>query len=396
MQKKDRNIFGVHRTIFFLGLVSLFTDISSEMIYPLLPVFLISVLGVGPVFVGLVEGVAEATASFFKLFSGWISDRQQKRKFLVVSGYTLSTLTRPLVAVATAGWHVLFIRFLDRVGKGIRTSPRDALIADSSPGSEHGKAFGFQRALDHTGAVIGPLIAFFLLTFVTQQYRTLFLLAYVPGIIALTLLILGVKERKAAQPGPSLQPVQLTLRPFDRRFKIFLLIIILFSLGNSSDAFLILKAKEAGVSVSLLPLLWMVLHISKSLSATPGGILSDRYGRRKMIIAGWILYCGVYFGFASAQTSEMVWLLFAVYGLFYGSTEGGERALVANLVAPHLRGTAYGLYHFSIGLSTLPASLLMGLLWEAAGPGAAFSFGAIMALLAAVLLWKTIKEDVGS
>jgi MFS family permease len=396
MQKKDRNIFGVHRTIFFLGLVSLFTDISSEMIYPLLPVFLISVLGVGPVFVGLVEGVAEATASFFKLFSGWISDRQQKRKFLVVSGYTLSTLTRPLVAVATAGWHVLFIRFLDRVGKGIRTSPRDALIADSSPGSEHGKAFGFQRALDHTGAVIGPLIAFFLLTFVTQQYRTLFLLAYVPGIIALTLLILGVKERKAAQPGPSLQPVQLTLRPFDRRFKIFLLIIILFSLGNSSDAFLILKAKEAGVSVSLLPLLWMVLHISKSLSATPGGILSDRYGRRKMIIAGWILYCGVYFGFASAQTSDMVWLLFAVYGLFYGSTEGGERALVANLVAPHLRGTAYGLYHFSIGLSTLPASLLMGLLWEAAGPGAAFSFGAIMALLAAVLLWKTIKEDVGS
>jgi MFS family permease len=396
MQKKDRNIFGVHRTIFFLGLVSLFTDISSEMIYPLLPVFLISVLGVGPVFVGLVEGVAEATASFFKLFSGWISDRQQKRKFLVVSGYTLSTLTRPLVAVATAGWHVLFIRFLDRVGKGIRTSPRDALIADSSPGSEHGKAFGFQRALDHTGAVIGPLIAFFLLTFVTQQYRTLFLLAYVPGIIALTLLILGVKERKAAQPGPSLQPVQLTLRPFDRRFKIFLLIIILFSLGNSSDAFLILKAKEAGVSVSLLPLLWMVLHISKSLSATPGGILSDRYGRRKMIIAGWILYCGVYFGFASAQTSEMVWLLFAVYGLFYGSTEGGERALVANLVAPHLRGTAYGLYHFSIGLSTLPASLLMGLLWEAAGPEAAFSFGAIMALLAAVLLWKTIKEDVGS
>jgi len=392
MKKKDQKIFAFHRTIFFLGLVSLFTDISSEMIYPLLPVFLISVLGVGPVFVGLVEGVAEATASFLKLFSGWISDRQQKRKFLVVSGYTLSTLARPLVAAATAGWHVLFIRFLDRVGKGIRTSPRDALIADSSPGSEHGKAFGFQRALDHTGAVIGPLIAFFLLTFVTQQYRTLFLLAYVPGIIALTILILGVKERKAAQPGPSSQPVQLTLRPFDRPFKIFLLIIILFSLGNSSDAFLILKAKEAGVSVSLLPLLWMVLHISKSLSATPGGILSDRYGRRKMIIAGWTLYCGVYFGFASAHTSEMVWLLFAIYGLFYGLTEGGERALVANLVAPRLRGTAYGLYHFSIGLSTLPASLLMGLLWEAAGPEAAFSFGAVMALLAAVLLWKAIKE----
>ena len=392
MGKNDRKIFGFHRNIFFLGLVSLFTDISSEMIYPLLPVFLISVLGVGPTFVGLVEGVAEATASFLKLFSGWISDRRQKRKFLVVSGYTLSTLTRPLVAVATAGWHVLFIRFLDRVGKGIRTSPRDALIADSTPELEYGKAFGFQRALDHTGAVIGPLIAFLLLTFITQQYRTLFLLAYIPGIIALILLIFGVKERKAAQPGPSSQPVQLTLRPFDRRFKIFLLIIILFSLGNSSDAFLILKAKEAGVSVSLLPVLWAVLHISKSLSATPGGIFSDRYGRRKMIIAGWILYGGVYFGFASAQTSEMVWILFVVYGLFYGLTEGGERALVANLVQPHLRGTAYGLFHFSIGLSTLPASLLMGFLWETFSPKAAFSFGAVLALLAAVLLWLTVRE----
>jgi len=396
MEKTEGKIFGFHRNIFFLGLVSLFNDISSEMIYPLLPVFLVSVLGVGPTFVGLVEGVAEATASFLKLLSGWISDRRQKRKFLVVSGYVLSTLTRPLVAAATAGWHVLFIRFFDRVGKGIRTSPRDALVADSTPESEHGKAFGFQRALDHAGAVIGPLIAFFLLTFITQQYRTLFLLAYIPGLVALALLILGVKERKAAQPGPSTQPVQLALRPFDRRFKIFLLIVILFSLGNSSDAFLILKAKEAGISVSLLPVLWAVLHIAKSLSATPGGILSDHYGRRKMIIAGWVLYGGVYFGFASAQTSEIVWILFVVYGLFYGLTEGGERALVANLVQPHLRGTAYGLFHFCIGLSTLPASLLMGFLWETISPKAAFSCGAVLALLAAVLLWKAVKDKAES
>ena len=393
MRNKNRRPWGFQQNIFFLGLVSLFTDISSEMIYPLLPVFLISVLGVGPTFVGLVEGVAEATASFLKLFSGWISDRWQERKFLVVSGYTLSTLIRPLVAAATAGWQVLFIRFLDRVGKGVRTSPRDALIADSAPASEHGRAFGFQRALDHAGAVIGPLIAFFFLTFLPQQYRTLFLLAYIPGIIALILLILGVKEKKAADPGLSSPRFQLTLRPFDRRFKIYLLIIILFSLGNSSDAFLILKAQEAGVSVSLLPILWAVLHISKSLSATPGGMLSDRYGRRKMILAGWVLYGGVYFGFASAQSSQTVWLLFAVYGLFYGLTEGGERALVANLVPTHLRGTAYGLFHFSIGLSTLPASLLMGFLWEALSPQAAFSFGAILALLAAVLLWLTIREE---
>jgi len=386
-------VLGFHRTIFFLGLVSFFTDVSSEMIYPLLPVFLTSVLGASTTFVGLIEGIAEATASFLKLFSGWISDRWKKRKSLVVFGYTLSTLTRPLVGVALIGWHVLFIRFLDRVGKGIRTSPRDALIADSTPESEHGKAFGFQRALDHAGAVIGPLVAFFLLTFITQQYRTLFLLAYIPGLIALALLIFGVGEKRASPAPPSSPPLRLTMRPFERRFKIFLVVMIIFSLGNSSDAFLILKAKDAGISTSLLPILWMALHISKSLSATPGGILSDRYGRKKTIMAGWILYGGVYFGFASAQTSEMVWILFVIYGLFYGLTEGGERALVANLVPQHLRGTAYGIYHFSIGLSALPASLLMGFLWETIGPETAFRFGAVMALAAAGLLGFAVAEE---
>jgi len=392
-ERQGRTVFGLHRNILFLGLVSLFTDLSSEMIYPLLPVFLTSVLGTSTIFVGLVEGIAEATASFLKLLSGWVSDRWKKRKSLVILGYTLSTLTRPLVGVATIGWHVLLIRFLDRVGKGIRTSPRDALIADSTPESEHGKAFGFQRALDHAGAVIGPLVAFTLLTFFTQQYRTLFLLAYIPGLMALGFLIFGVGEKRVPPAPLSSPPIQFTLRPFDRRFKIFLLAIILFSLGNSSDAFLILRAKDAGISVPLLPILWMALHISKSLSATPGGILSDRYGRKKMILAGWALYGAVYFGFASAQTSEMVWILFVIYGLFYGLTEGGERALVADLVPLHLRGTAYGIYHFSIGLSALPASLLMGYLWETFSPEAAFRFGAILALAAAGLLGVAIKEE---
>ena len=395
MPSKDQRpaFLGLHRNIFFLGLVSFFTDLSSEMIYPLLPVFLTSVLGASPTFVGLIEGIAEATASFLKLFSGWVSDRWKKRKSLVVFGYTLSTLIRPLVGVATIGWHVLLIRFLDRVGKGIRTSPRDALIADSIPEREHGKAFGFQRALDHAGAVIGPLVAFFLLTFITQQCRTVFLLAYIPGVIALSILIFGVGEKRVSPAPLASPPLQLTLRVFDRRFKTFLLTIILFSLGNSSDAFLILKAKDSGISVSLLPILWMALHISKSLSATPGGILSDRYGRKKMILAGWTLYGGVYFGFASAQTSEGVWILFVIYGLFYGLTEGGERALVANLVPLHLRGTAYGIYHFSIGLSALPASLLMGYLWETFSPEAAFRVGAILALAAAGLLWSAVKEE---
>ncbi|MGD0626547.1 MAG: MFS transporter [Thermodesulfobacteriota bacterium] len=388
----DKKIFGFSRNIFSLGLVSLFTDVSSEMIYPLLPIFLTSVLGMGTTFVGLVEGVAEATASLLKLFSGWVSDRIGKRKSLVVFGYTLSTFTRPLVAAATAGWHVLLIRFLDRVGKGIRTSPRDALIADSCLGGEHGKAFGFQRAMDHAGAVMGPLIAFFFLTFITQQYRLIFWAAYLPGLVALIILIRGVSERQSTPTRVAAARIQLTLRPFDSRFKTFLFIIILFSLGNSSDAFLLLKAKEAGIPVSLIPILWMVLHLVKSLSATPGGILSDRLGRRGVIIAGWLLYSAVYWAFGWAETSGMVWTLFAIYGLFYGLTEGGERALVADLVEPHLRGTAYGLYYFSIGISTLPASLLMGLLWEKVSSKAAFSFGATLALLAALLLWLFLSS----
>ena len=389
----EKRIFGFSRNIFSLGLVSLFTDLSSEMIYPLLPLFLTSVLGMGTTFVGLVEGIAEATASLLKLFSGWVSDRIGKRKSLVVFGYTLSTFTRPLIAAATAGWHVLLIRFLDRVGKGIRTSPRDALIADCCLVGEQGKAFGFQRALDHVGAVLGPLIAFFFLTFITQQYRTIFWFAYFPGLVALIILIRGVSDRQSTPTIAAAARIQLTLQPFGRRFKLFLFIIILFSLGNSSDAFLLLKAKEAGISVSLLPILWVVLHLVKSLSATPGGILSDRLGRRSVIIAGWLLYSGVYWAFAWVESSMLVWILFAIYGLFYGLTEGGERALVADLVEPHLRGTAYGLYHFSIGISTLPASLLMGLLWEKVSSKAAFGFGATLALLAAFLLWLMLRSD---
>jgi len=384
---------GLDRNIFFLGWVSFFTDVSSEMIYPLLPIFLTSVLGMGTTFVGLVEGVAESTASFLKLFSGWFSDRLKKRKSLVVFGYTLSTLIRPFVAAASAGWHVLLIRFLDRVGKGIRTSPRDALIADSSHEGDIGKAFGFQRSMDHAGAVIGPLITFLLLTFVTQQYRTIFWLAFLPGIIALIILIQGVREKKPSQAGPFPPDIRLTFQPFSRRFKYFLLIIALFSLSNSSDAFLILKAKDAGVPVTLLPVLWMVLHLSKSLSATPGGILSDRLGRKGVIIAGWLLYSAVYLFFARADSPGTIWILFAVYGFFYGLTEGGERALVADLVQPHLRGTAYGLYNFAIGISTLPASLLMGFIWEKLSPKAAFEFGASLALLSALLLWVVLKTE---
>ncbi len=394
--KSEKKFMGLHRNIFSLGWVSFFTDVSSEMIYPLLPIFLTSVLGVGMTFVGLIEGMAEATASFLKLFSGWISDRFMKRKPLVITGYTLSAAFRPFVAAATAGWHVLFVRCLDRVGKGIRTSPRDALLADSCLPEEHGKAFGFQRAMDHAGAVVGPLIAFLLLMFYTANYRTVFWLALIPGTISVVVLVYGVREMPRNRSGPAATQ-HLTLAPFGRPFKHFLAILVLFTLGNSSDAFLILKAKEAGVSTALIPILWTLLHGVKSISATPGGILADRIGRRPAIVAGWILYGGVYLGFAFADQEAWIWALFAAYGLYYGLTEGGERAWVAELVPSHLRGTAYGLYHFSIGIATLPASLLMGFLWETIGSTMAFSVGAFLALCAAMLLIliRVSKNEAG-
>jgi MFS family permease len=386
-ERNEKRFLGLHRNILFLGWVSLLTDFSSEMIYPLLPIFLTSVLGMGTTFVGAVEGVAESTASFLKLFSGTLSDRGGKRKTWVTGGYALSTLVRPLVAAATAGWHVLLIRFLDRVGKGIRTSPRDALIAESAPIHAQGKAFGFQRAMDHAGAVIGPLAAFLLLSFWTGNVRTVFWLALIPGLMALLTLSKGVHEVPLLSSRPAAKKMEWTLQPFDRRFKTFLFILVLFTLGNSSDAFLILKAQAVGIPVSHLPLLWIVLHLAKSLTATPGGMLSDRWGRKTALVAGWLVYGAVYGGLATVQTPNAVWILFGFYGLFYGLTEGAERAMVADLVAPSLRGTAYGWFHFSVGLSTLPGSLLMGLLWEKSGPSLAFGLGAALALLSALLLW---------
>ncbi len=388
-----KTIFSFPRNIFFLGLVSFFTDVSSEMIYPLLPLFLISTLGVGTTFVGLVEGIAESTASLFKLFSGWLSDRLGRRKSLVVLGYSLSTFARPLVALATAGWHVLLVRFFDRVGKGVRTSPRDALVADASMKGEEGKAFGFQRAMDHAGAVIGPLIAFFLLTFLTTQYRLIFWLAFIPGIAALFTLVIGVRERPAGGIEDTPPRIFSGWRSFPRRFKSFLFVLVLFTLGNSSDAFLILRARDAGVSVALIPILWIALHISKTASSIPGGMLSDRWGRKPVIIAGWVLYSAVYWGFSGAGTSAEIWALFLIYGFYYGLTEGAERALVADLVPPGQRGTAYGLYNFAIGVSTFPASLLMGFLWERWNPSVAFGFGATLSLASAILLGIMLKTN---
>ena len=366
-----------------LSAVSFLTDVSSEMIYPLLPVFLTSVLGANASFIGAIEGAAESTAALLKLASGWWSDRVRKRKPLVVIGYGIATLMRPLVAIAQTASQVLAIRVADRVGKGIRNAPRDALIAESVDPSIRGKAFGFHRAADHAGGVLGPLIAFTVLTYKWAPIRKVFLLAAIPGALSFLVLVLFVREIERPADAPAGSGPDLTL-PLGSRFWRVLGVIFLFTLGNSTDAFLLLRANQLGVAVALAPILWAALHVVKSLSSTPGGALSDRIGRRPTLIMGWALYAAVYFGFAHARTAWQAWALFGVYGIFFGLTEGSERALVADLVIPERRGTAFGWYNLAIGLGALPASILFGYVWDHAGASRAFLMGASLALAAAL------------
>ena len=381
---KEKTFLGLSKNVRSLGWVSLFNDISSEMIYPLLPLFLTQVLGAGVLFVGIIEGIAESVSSFLKLFSGWLSDRFQRRKKIIFFGYALASLTRPFIGLATSAYHVLFLRFFDRIGKGVRASPRDALLSQSCQEDERGKAFGFQRAMDHAGAMVGPLIATLLLATLTDNLRVVFILSIIPALLCLWILVRGVTDiagdRKTAPP-----PFRLHWTSWNRQFKYFLIIITLFTLGNSSDAFLLLRAKDLGVHTVSIPILWFFFHLSKTIFSIPGGTLSDRIGRRRVMILGWTLYGLVYLGFAFASKTYHIWVLFFIYGLFFGLAEGTERAWVADLVEESKRGTAYGVYHFFIGMAALPASLLMGLIWKAIGVQWAFSFGAVMALIAALL-----------
>jgi len=377
---------GLTGNVLILGLVSLFTDISSEMIYPLLPLFLTTVLGGGPAFLGVIEGVAESTAAILKLTSGIVSDRVARRKGLVLTGYALSSFARPLTALARTPIFVLFVRFADRVGKGLRTSPRDALIADSVGTAVRGKAFGFHRSMDHAGAIIGPLIATALLTWYGTDIRTVFWLAAIPGGVAVLLIILKVREveRRGAQNGTSLGAFP------TGRLRTYLFILFLFTLGNSSDAFLLLRGGQLGVAAARIPLLWAFFHVVKMLTSMPFGALSDRIGRRGVIVAGWGVYALAYAGFAFAACELHVWLLFAVYGLFYGLTEGVEKALLTDIAPPAERGSAFGWYNFAVGAGALPASLVFGYIWQQMGPKVAFGFGALLACLAGILLYLFI------
>jgi MFS family permease len=433
----------IPQAVIMLGLVSLFTDAASEMIYPLVPVY-IAALGSGAIILGIIEGVAETTASMIKLLSGILSDKIGKRRVLVLIGYSISSLIRPLTGIVTSAWEIIFIRMFDRVGKGIRTAPRDALIASATDESIRGKSYGFHRAMDHAGAVIGPILAiltllilfsFFEMKDSLSALRWTFILAIIPGSLAVLTILFYVKESVPKKSNE--EQFSLYVKSFDKNFRNYLMVMILFTLGNSSDAFLLFRIEEAIhksgavvnmvnsitplqhmvsnfgdesaqsklINILFLPLIWAFFHIIKVLFSTPVGTLSDRIGRKVVINIGWGIYAFVYISFALIVFISpdiqigATFLLFAVYALFYAFTEGAEKAFVADLVSDDKRGTAFGFFNFSIGLGALPASIIFGFLYSffdvrlpGYGGTIAFGFGGIVAIVSIILLAIKVKE----
>lgn len=380
------------RTVVALGFVSFFTDLSSEMIYPLLPVFLSTVLGAGAVALGIIEGIAESTAAFLKVASGIWTDRSRRRKPLILGGYGLAGLARPLIGLAASWPFVLLMRFLDRLGKGLRTSPRDALIADVTDSGQRGMAYGFHRAMDHGGAVVGPLVAAGLLALEGVSMRRVFVFAAIPAALVMIILAGWVREPLLCA-GSSVAPGSLRKdwREMGRTFRFLLLALLLFTLGNSTDAFLLLRLSDAGVPSAWVAVLWSLHHVVKMAATYLGGGLSDRVGRRCMILSGWAVYAAIYLGFALVHSSLGLILVFLAYGIYFGFTEPSEKAWVVDLTPEPLRGTAFGYYHGVIGFGALPASLLFGFLWHTWGVSVAFLTGAAFAGAASVLLLVAVN-----
>ncbi len=379
-----KDLFALPRTVWLLGLVSLFNDSTSELVYPLVPLFLASVLMAGPRALGLIEGIAEATASLLKLFSGVVMDRRGHAKGWVVGGYGLAALSRPLFYVAGSWPMVLVLRFADRVGKGLRTSPRDALLANSVGDDRRGLAFGVHRAMDNAGAVIGPLLAAWLLAR-GVPLREVFLWSIVPGMITVAL-ALTVKEPPVI-PAASRPSFSWKMEGFPPVFRRYLVVLALFTLGNSSNMFLLLRARELGLPDYQVPLLWALTSAVAMTFSTPLSALSDRLGRTRLILAGWVVYGLFYLGLGlNGFHTLLLWPLFAFYGLFLAATEGAEKALVADLAPQNRLGTAYGWFNLTAGVMLLPASLIFGLIYQQAGALAAFAFSATCALMAAILL----------
>lgn len=388
---------GLPRNVWAASFTSFFNDISSEMVINILPLFLANVLGAETSVIGLIEGLAASTASLLKVFSGWLSDKLQGRKWLAVGGYALSTLSKPFFYVANSWLAVGVVRWADRVGKGIRTSPRDALVADSISEEQRGLAFGFHRAADTGGAVLGLLIALvtiWLTQGVTAElqestFRTVVLISLVPAVLAVLSLAFGARDVRVTEKH---ERPRISFRGLGRRFAIFMIIVGIFDLGNSADAFLVLRAKERGLSILGVLGMLITFNVVYSLVSTPAGSLSDRVDRRWVIIGGWLVYALIYLGFALAGAGWHIWALYGLYGVYYGLTHGVLKAMVADIVRPDLRGTAYGTYNAVVGILDLPASLIAGVLWqgvgpwEGLGPSAPFLFGGSLALAAALLM----------
>ena len=388
--------FGLSRPVWLLGWVSFFTDMASEMVYPLLPLFLTQVLGASAMSLGVIEGAAEAASSALKVISGWLADRSRSPKKLVLVGYGIASSVRPLIAIATAWPQVLAIRFADRIGKGIRGAPRDAMLADFAAANARGRVFGCHRAMDHAGAVTGPLLATAFLYFYPGDYRTLFALTIIPGIIVMVF-ILRVPERASSQAATTTPPPPRpggALKSLGTPFYKAMAVIVIFSLGNASDAFLLLRLSDLGVATVWIPLLWSALHVVKVISSLAGGALSDRFGRRRLIALGWLWYALVYAGFGFFDTMGTVIAIFLSYGLYFGLTEGNEKAWVADMAPATARGTAFGVYNAALGIGTLAASLIFGALWTHVSPQAAFLTGAGLAILASALLFTMFSATV--
>jgi MFS family permease len=388
----------LHPNIWFLAIGSFLTDVSSEMLTNLIPLFLYNVLGVQTSIIGLIDGIAETTASLVKIYSGALSDRIGKRKLITVIGYAVSTVSKPFLYFATTWEWVLGVRFSDRVGKGIRTAPRDALLADSAKSDQRGLAFGLHRAGDTAGAFVGLGIAA-LIIWLTQSgvaeltrhtFQIVVLASIIPAVLAVLVLALGVKEVQAARKENTNLP-SFSWKAFDKRFRAFLVVMIIFTLGNSSDSFIVLRGQDRGLSVLQIMGMLMTFNAVYSLLAGPLGSLSDRIGRRKLMLVGWTTYGLVYLGFALSHTGVQIWVLFGFYGIYYALTEGVAKALVADIVPQEQRGTAYGLFNAAIGFSALPASLIAGILWQTVSPAAPFAFGASLSILAGILLVIWIK-----
>jgi MFS family permease len=406
MQTKEKpNIFKLPRNVWAVSLASFFMDISSEMVINILPLYLANVLGVGTGIIGLIEGLAETTASILKLFSGWFSDKMHSRKWIAITGYALSAFSKPFFLFA-GSWEIIAgTRWVDRIGKGIRTAPRDALVADSTTPEQRGISFGFHRAADTAGAMLGLILALGIVL-ATQAsgikiqldtFRIIVLASLPPAFMAVLSLILGSKDVPVTDVRKA---PKFAFSSLGKPFMIFLIIVGVFTLGNSSDAFLVLRAQNVGISLIGILVMLIIFNLIYTLISTPAGSLSDKIGRKRLIIGGWLVYAFIYLGFALAKVDWHIYVLYAIYGFYYGMAYGTANAYVADLVSAELRGTAYGTYNAMIGLLAFPASLIAGILWQGAGswsgfgPSAPFFFGAALAFLASLLMLFWMPKEV--